>query len=91
LPYSWLAAPREFIKRCGYTSANLVVEKRAMIRAYQAPAIPQTLIIGKDEKLAAHFIGVRSENDLRTALQKAGLGADGMALDHKSKSAADHF
>jgi len=41
--------------------------------------------------LAAHFIGVRSENDLRTALQKAGLGADGTALDDKSKSAADHF
>ncbi|HKQ72102.1 MAG TPA: redoxin domain-containing protein [Blastocatellia bacterium] len=82
---------REFIKRGGYTFATLVDEQRAMTRAYQVSAIPQTLIIGKDGKVAAHFIGIRSENDLRAALQKAGLGANGIDLDHTSKSAADHF
>ena len=85
------AVAREFIKRSGYTFATLVDEQRAMTRAYQVSAIPQTLIIDKDGKVAAHFIGMRSENDLRAALQKAGLGANGMTLDHKSKSAADHF
>jgi hypothetical protein len=54
-------------------------------------AVPQTLIIEKDGKVAALFIGMRSENDLRAALQKAGLGADGMTLDYTSESAADHF
>ena len=85
------AVAREFIKRSGYTFATLVDEQRAMTRAYQVSAIPQTLIIDKDGKVAAHFIGMRSENDLRAALQKAGLGANGMTLDHTSKSAADHF
>jgi peroxiredoxin len=85
------AVAREFIKRGGYTFATLVDEQRAMTRAYRVSAIPQTLIIDKDGKVAAHFIGLRSENDLRAALQIAGLGANGMTLDHTSKSAADHF
>jgi len=85
------AVAREFIKRGGYTFATLVDEQRAMTRAYRVSAIPQTLIIDKDGKVAAHFIGMRSENDLRAALQKAGLGANGMTLDQTLKSAADHF
>jgi peroxiredoxin len=85
------AVAREFIKRSGYTFATLVDEQRAMARAYQVSAIPQTLIIDKDGKVAAHFIGMRSENDLRAALQKAGLSANEMTLDNTSKSAADHF
>ena len=85
------AVAREFIKRGGYTFATLVDEQRVMSRAYRVSAIPQTLIIDKDGKVAAHFIGMRSENDLRAALQKAGLGANGMTLDHTLKSAADHF
>jgi len=85
------AVAREFIKRGGYTFATLVDEQRAMTRAYRVSAIPQTLIIDKDGKVAAHFIGMRSENDLRAALQKAGLGANGMTLDHTANSAADHF
>src|SRR5262245_7448339 len=85
------AVAREFIKRGGYTFVTLVDEQRAMTRAYRVSAIPQTLIIDKDGKVAAHFIGMRSENDLRAALQKAGLGANGVTLDHTSKSAVDHF
>jgi peroxiredoxin/outer membrane lipoprotein-sorting protein len=85
------AVAREFIKRGGYTFATLVDEQRAMTRAYRVSAVPQTLIIEKDGKVAALFIGMRSENDLRAALQKAGLGADGMTLDYTSESAADHF
>jgi peroxiredoxin len=85
------AAAREFIKRGGYTFATLVDEQRAMTRAYRVSAIPQTLIIDKDGKVAAHFIGMRSENDLRSALQKAGLGANGMTLDHTTKSAVEQF
>jgi peroxiredoxin/outer membrane lipoprotein-sorting protein len=85
------AVAREFIKRGGYTFATLVDEQRAMTRAYRVSAIPQTLIIDKDGTVAAHFIGMRSENDLRAALQKAGLGANGMTLDHTSKSAVAHF
>jgi peroxiredoxin/outer membrane lipoprotein-sorting protein len=85
------AVAREFIKRGGYTFATLVDDQRAMTRAYRVSAIPQTLIIDKDGKVAAHFIGMRSESDLRAALQKAGLGANGMTLDHTSKSAAEQF
>ena len=85
------AVAREFIKRGGYTFATLVDEQGAMSRAYRVSAIPQTLIIDKDGKVAAHFIGMRSENVLRAALQKAGLGANGMTLDHTLKSAADQF
>jgi len=63
-------APRELIKQSGYTFATLTDNQRTMTRDYQVTVIPQTLIIDKNGKVVAHFIGIRSKNELRAVCKK---------------------
>lgn len=67
---------RAFMKEKNYTFTTLVDAGREVAQRYEVEAIPQVLVIGKDGKVASHFFGMKSENVLRSALEKVGLRSD---------------
>lgn len=70
---------RQFIKTNGYTFTTLVDEGREVAGNYQVRAIPQVFIIDKNGRVATHFVGARSEHELREALKRAETGVESAA------------
>jgi thiol-disulfide isomerase/thioredoxin len=64
---------RSFIDKNRYTTTTLLDQKGDVGRQYKVSGIPTLVIIGRDGKIAAHFVGVHSEEQLREGLKKAGL------------------
>jgi len=64
---------RAFMKKNGYTFGSLLDAKAEVADRYQVDGIPTLLVIDRKGQIAAHFVGVREEQDLRDALKKAGL------------------
>lgn len=62
-----------FMKEQKYTFATLVDVKREVASSYHVNAIPTVVIIDKEGNISAHFVGARSEQVLRKALEKAGI------------------
>jgi peroxiredoxin len=65
----------EFLKKNGYTFSTLVDERKEVARNYRVSGIPQVFVIGRDGRVVTHYVGARSEGDLRAALKRAGVGA----------------
>jgi peroxiredoxin len=64
---------RPFLAKNGYDFTVLLDRKTTVAQAYQASAIPTTVIIDRKGMIVAYFTGVRGEDELRAALKKAGL------------------
>jgi len=64
---------RDFMKKHGYTFGSLLDAKAEVAERYQVEGIPTLFVIDRKGQIAAHFVGVREENDLREALKKAGI------------------
>ncbi len=47
--------------------------KSEVAKKYGASGIPTVVVIDKAGMISSHFIGVRSEDDLREALRRVGL------------------
>jgi thiol-disulfide isomerase/thioredoxin len=64
---------RSYIDQNKYTTTTLLDEKGEVGRDYKVSGIPTLVIIDRDGKIAAHFVGVHTEEQLREGLKKAGL------------------
>src|SRR2546426_11182557 len=68
---------KSFLKKNEYTLETLMDSKREVHRMYGVRAIPTVVVIDSRGVVAAHFVGTRSEEQLRAALQAAGLEPQG--------------
>ena len=66
---------RKFLEKNGYTFSTLWDERSSVARNYRVSGIPQVFVISRDGIVVTHYVGTRSESDLRAALRKAGAGA----------------
>ena len=64
---------RTYLSKNKYTTTTLLDQTRSVGRDYKVNGIPTLVIIDRQGKIAAHFVGVREESVLREALAKAGL------------------
>lgn len=64
---------QDFAKKSDLTFPTLVDVQREVARRYGVEAIPTVVVIGRDGRISGHHTGMRSEDDLRAALKKAGL------------------
>jgi peroxiredoxin len=64
---------RSFIDKNRFTTTTLLDPTGEVGRQYKVSGIPTLVIIGRDGKVAAHFVGVHTEGQLRDGLKKAGL------------------
>lgn len=65
---------RRFMKEEGFTFTTVLDDQGQTAELYEVSSIPQVFVIGRDGKIVVHYIGARSESDLRAALEKAGIG-----------------
>ncbi|HVF90474.1 MAG TPA: redoxin domain-containing protein [Blastocatellia bacterium] len=64
---------RSFMKKYGYTFMTLIDGDGAAATSYKVDAIPTVFVIDKEGKITGHYIGGRSEEDLREAIKRAGV------------------
>ncbi len=64
---------RRFLEKNKYATTALIDQGAEVGRRYQVSGIPTLVIIGRDGKIAVHYVGVHDENALREGLKKAGL------------------
>jgi peroxiredoxin/outer membrane lipoprotein-sorting protein len=64
---------REFVKSNNYSFPTLSDTKRDVARLYKISAIPTLIVVDREGKISTHFVGVRSEQDVRAAVKKAGI------------------
>jgi thiol-disulfide isomerase/thioredoxin len=62
---------KSFLKQNQYSFPTLMDSNRKVHSAFKVRAIPSVLIIGPDGAITKHFVGGRSETDLRAALDQA--------------------
>jgi thiol-disulfide isomerase/thioredoxin len=64
---------RRFLEKNNYGTTTLLDQKSEVGRQYKVSGIPTLVIIDREGKIAAHYVGVRNEETLREGLKKAGL------------------
>jgi thiol-disulfide isomerase/thioredoxin len=64
---------RAYLKKNSYTTTALLDPKSEVGGRYGVTGIPTLVVIDRQGTIAAHFVGVRGEAELREALKKAGL------------------
>jgi thiol-disulfide isomerase/thioredoxin len=64
---------RRYLEKNKYTTTALLDPTGSVSDQYRVTGIPSLVVIDKEGMIAAHFVGVRSEDDLREAILKAGL------------------
>ncbi len=64
---------KKFLAKNEYRLPVLMDSKKEVARAYGTRAIPTVIVVDKDGVVRAHFVGGRSEDELRAALKGAGL------------------
>ncbi len=64
---------KSFLAENKYTFPTLMDQEGAVSKQYQVNAIPTLLIVGRDGKIVAHYIGGQEEDVLRGALKRAGV------------------
>ena len=69
------ADARALVQDRQYTFPTLLDEARNITRLYQIRAIPTVVVIDPRGTVSEHFVGVRSERDLRAAIQQAQSGS----------------
>lgn len=62
-----------FLKKNGYAFSVLLDSDSEVSQQYGASGLPTVVIIDRSGNVSSHFIGVRSEEQLRAALRKAGI------------------
>ncbi|HLJ48561.1 MAG TPA: redoxin domain-containing protein [Bryobacteraceae bacterium] len=64
---------KKFLVKNEYTIPVLMDAKKEVAKAYGTRAIPTVVVVDKNGVIRAHFVGGRSEEQLRLALKSAGL------------------
>ena len=64
---------RRFFERNKYSTTALLDQKAEVGRRYKVSGIPTLVIIDREGKIAAHYVGLHNEEALRQGLKKAGL------------------
>lgn len=64
---------RKFLEKNKYATTTLLDQSSEVGRRYKVSGIPTLVIIDREGKIAAHYVGVRNEETLREGLKKAGL------------------
>ena len=64
---------RQYLEKNKYTTTALLDQKVEVGRQYKVSGIPTLVVIDREGKISAHFVGVRPEATLREALKKAGI------------------
>ena len=64
---------RDFARDYAMGFTVLLDEERKVTSQYGAVGIPTLVIIDQQGMISSHFVGLRSEEDLRAALKKVGL------------------
>jgi len=64
---------RQYLEKNNYTTTTLLDQKIEVGKQYKVTGIPTLVVIDREGKIAAHFVGVRPEATLREALKKAGI------------------
>lgn len=64
---------RRYLEKYRYATTTLLDRKLEVGRRYKAVGIPTLVIIDREGKIAAHYVGLRDEVVLREGLRKAGL------------------
>lgn len=67
------ATARRYLERNKYTTTTLLDQQGEVSDRYQVAGIPSLVVIDRQGRISAHFVGVRTEEDLREAIRKAGL------------------
>jgi peroxiredoxin/outer membrane lipoprotein-sorting protein len=64
---------RAYLQKNKYTTVALLDSDGKVGERYHVTGIPSLIVIDRNGVIAAHYVGVHSESDLRSALAKAGL------------------
>jgi peroxiredoxin len=64
---------RDYIKENGYSFPTLVDEEQEALKLYHVGAIPTTVVIDREGKIASYQVGMSSETELRAILNKLGI------------------
>ncbi len=64
---------RSYLEQYKYTTTALLDQKGEVGTQYKVQGIPTLVIIDRQGKIVAHFVGVRPEETLREGLKKAGI------------------
>jgi peroxiredoxin/outer membrane lipoprotein-sorting protein len=62
-----------FIRKNDYTFPVLIDQESDAYDKYRVNSIPVVVIVGRDGKIAAHFVGLRDEEELVEAIKRAGI------------------
>ncbi len=62
-----------YIRKQGYGMTTLLDTTGTTADAYQVNGIPALFVIGKDGRIATQMVGVQQEEDLRDAIEEAGV------------------
>lgn len=66
-------AARAFVQKNGYTFTVLTDEAGSVFDDYAVSSIPVTVVIDRDGRISAHFIGFRGEASLLASIREAGI------------------
>ncbi len=64
---------REFVKSNNYSFPTLSDTKREVAKLYKISAIPTLIVVDREGKISTHFVGMRSEEEVRAAVKKVGI------------------
>ena len=64
---------RDYIKENGYSFPTLVDEEQEAMKLYHVGAIPTTVVIDREGKIASYQVGMSSETELRAILNRLGI------------------
>ena len=63
----------DFVKKNNYTFSTLTDVDRQVTGSYRVTSIPTVFIVDRQGRIASHFVGARSESELRSGLKQAGI------------------
>jgi peroxiredoxin/outer membrane lipoprotein-sorting protein len=64
---------QDYIKENGYSFPTLVDEEQEAMKLYHVGAIPTTVVVDREGKIASYQVGTSSEADLRATLRELGI------------------
>lgn len=65
-----IADAKRYVQKYGYTFPTLIDAEGSVSKQYGIQAIPQTFVIDRDGKIAAHFMGTGQEENLRQTVKE---------------------
>jgi peroxiredoxin len=64
---------RDYIKENGYSFPTLVDEEQEALKLYHVGAIPTTVVIDREGKIASYQVGLSNETELHAVLNRLGI------------------